>query len=599
MKLCPRCRRRADDGAETCAVCGGTLIEIAACPHCGKPNEAKAEQCVFCGKPMKKEAPKEEEWFFPVKKAPEEEAESGTSAEAPEKEEPAEARSRKTEEKAPAKKTGEGRRKKAFAAIAAVLLIAAALIATVAAAAGREPSAKYALYLKDGSLYGAKLPGGATERIEESGRQYHATQISVNGKYAVIFEEDGGALYLKKLSSKKAAAMVNDGVKSFLLSSDGKSVVYLKNGVLHRLTVATGRDKAYTKTQNVAEFTISSDAKTILYITANGKLGFIKNGRERANVASDAGPVLYTSEDLKVAYFMNDDTVCRLKLTKAGKPEEVAFGMEKAYIAGKNTAYFVVRNGDGGIALQYYNGRKTVTVEKDLKAVQSAEDGVTLPLFYTRADDEHTVYAALGRRAVKVKGLDAAMLKEAIHVSPDGKTAFALTYGKDLLRMRISKIAVSAAKKYDADVEAFGGFTGDGTEYYFKDHLTGSVFSIEATLYIKGKRSAQTVYRNSATSVGKMLYFTDVAMNLYVYDGKTVKKIVTGVYAFLVLYDGRATVLRNFTGPQSPDAEGSGDLYYYNGKRAKKLDSGVSALLSGNAAGYYRQPFYVYPGEDE
>lgn len=335
------------------------------CPHCGQATAADGMFCECCGQPINAAQP-------PV---------GGNAAAVPaampgytapvvgEAAAPAQSPVQKMTAKIKALP------KKILAIIAAaavlVVVVLAAVIVSVAGGSVKPP----VLYYADGELQGVmqgqwNKPFEVTKNFGGLLSESYAmmTQYSENGRY--MFYMDGGGLYyrdLKKNNAKVDGTKIDSDIEGyFQITPNGKYVLYIKSGKLYEHNLK----EKNSLNSDVEGFLLSKDGKTVLYQTDDGDLYTKAVGSKKDAVKVDSEAELkYFSEDMKTLYYTKDDAL----YVKSGNKdkEKIAEGddVNKVIGFGGKEVYFFNDASTTGTAADY--------VDDDMK---SADDAMVEPV---------------------------------------------------------------------------------------------------------------------------------------------------------------------------------------------------------------------------
>ena len=300
--FCPNCSKELPDGTKFCGSCG-TPIAVSQTPM------APAEPEVI-------EAPVYE---APAYEAPAYEAPEATTYEAPVAApiKPAEKKSVDvmgivnkvkdtvvdTVKKIPSK----------YLKIGAAALVVVLLIVLVSNLFGGEKAPNYGLYLKEDEAYFTNLNGKAGNMITKKALEDYI--ITQDGK-KLFFIDGKGDLYYVKTPGKKEATKLDSNVSEFMVSENGKIVIYEKNGDLYQHNLKKEEKIA----KDVSVEALSPDCKIIYYRNDDGDLICWKNGKEEE--IDDDVYILHASEDRKTIIYTDGEDLFTKKVGK--KAKEVA-----------------------------------------------------------------------------------------------------------------------------------------------------------------------------------------------------------------------------------------------------------------------------------
>lgn len=279
MSVCPNCNYEASGTEKFCPNCGKELFENIFCPQCGSLTTSEFAFCQKCGASIKEEDVAVNE--------PEIASESAAQ---PTQEDAAQAADTcenlfEAEKISGQNKKGFFSKKKLIAAVALILVVAVALSASLIYFSAQKRR-NFVLYYKNGNTY----LGGGFEKVKLS----ESTLSAWNGTVPVYSEDykklffadeitsNGFTLRYLNMSNPEEDQRISKNVSSYQISSNGKKVVFIKNGDLY-LSNLKEDDKLKS---DVTSYSISQNGKRIVYLTDSGKLYIAKNADDETKIAS-------------------------------------------------------------------------------------------------------------------------------------------------------------------------------------------------------------------------------------------------------------------------------------------------------------------------
>jgi len=389
MILCPNCQKELPDGSKFCGFCGTALPSAPVCPSCGNQVAPESAFCQFCGANLKAaptpaptvelapEAPVYVAPAAPVYVAPAAPVDAAPVAE-PVYEAPAYEAPAPAEE--PKKKKGIPGWLKALigVGVAGIGLLFLLIVAVVAILIfHKSPDHNLALYMKDQEIFltdASKIaPWQVTDELFEDATEStsvfaYLTQISEDGKkifFADEIDEEGYSLYYRstKNGKKEAVKLDSDLTDFYQVNDKGTLVTYLKDGDLYQHNLQE-REKIASE---VGGFLITADGKTVLYEKEDSL--YRKEGKQDpVKLASDIESLEYVSEDLQTLYYTKEESLYRIQ--KGGDPEKIASEIAQMLeVYGSGECYYLGLN------------RETLNYADFVEDDKAAEDaGVTRPV---------------------------------------------------------------------------------------------------------------------------------------------------------------------------------------------------------------------------
>ena len=249
MSTCPNCNKQLEEGVKICDACG---TEIAEAVETGERDNIQANAV-----------------FEPVTESFEAEAEPVAKSNLP--------------------KLPFELNKKILAFGAAALAIILVLAIVVSALfTGGEPN--YALYMKEGELMYYGMSGDPWQVSDDmDGNSSALNLVSKDGK-KIFFIQDGD-LYVRNVESKKDAEKLGTEVESYMISEDGKRVLFeTEDGNIYTHNLKE-RKKIDSEIDSVVGF--SKDLKKVIYTkdagsedNENAKDIYLYNGKEPVKLES-------------------------------------------------------------------------------------------------------------------------------------------------------------------------------------------------------------------------------------------------------------------------------------------------------------------------
>lgn len=387
MITCPKCQKQLEDGTQFCDACGEKITETVFCPNCGNATSTEFAFCQNCGATLAAEA------------APE-------AAPAAPKAAPAAAVVAKVK-KLPKKLLMIG-----AAALAAIVLIAVILV--IALSGGKN---NYVLYMKDNEVFFTQVskikPMQVTEDLldgkddlTDSAIQRAASQnqiiMSKDGKNLFFgdefeFTEDGyiksyTLYYRSAKDAKKEAVKLDSGVNGYMISENGKSVVYMKDGsvYMHNLKEKTKIINEY------ADFSMSKDMKVFFWTDEEGDLYMKKAGQDKKKLDSEVGDIKYVNEKGSAVWYTKnyDEESGEYDLFKHNTKDKEKVAAEVTSVFGlsdEGTFYFIKKETEEKALFDFVNNDTSEAPEylvEELKNTKTEYATKTLTYFNGKENKE-------------------------------------------------------------------------------------------------------------------------------------------------------------------------------------------------------------------
>lgn len=437
--------------------------------------------------------------------------------------------------------------------IGAAALALILVIVLVSSLFGGEKAPNYGLYMKEDEVYFTNLNGKAGNMITKKDLEDYT--ISKDGK-KLFFIDGKGDLYYVNTPGKKEATKLDSKVSDFMVSENGKIVIYEKNGDLYKHNLK--KEEKIAKDVNIQA--LSPDGKIIYYRNDDGDLICWKNGKEEE--IDDDVYILYTSEDGKTIVYTDGEDLFTKKVGK--KAKEVATDIAGASNLNKDGGFYFWTYPEADMedyfddddvsgemnflsTLYYFNGSKAkkiadnVYVDTDYTAT-NASFNRTMIMYYqfgkvaegeldydelmdlmeddmdyeeamiellTEVSGKCNRYIGINGKAGKCK-IEDEIYK--LYLSSNGKTMYALVDVDDgegtLMKASVSGNKVKSFKEVDTDVAVNGvkGFLytyanfglSEIPDANFSDLFVyfKDVKNGEGELCINGKSAAEDVYTN-------------------------------------------------------------------------------------------------------
>lgn len=251
---------------------------------------------------------------------------------------------------------------------AVVGVIALVIILSIVLSSGMP---NYAIYTKDGVLCYNDL-GDKKTGVEIEDRASFAL-LSSDGK--TIFFQKEGNVYYRNINKKNAEAekfLSNVDLDNCFISENGKIFTYIKDGDLYQKKL--GSDEATKIAKAVSDFTVTPDGGKVLYVTNESDVYYVKKvGKNPVKVVSgvDEDGIELISEDLKTILYLKDNS---LYSVVAGKDSnKIASDVSNVYAADFKNVYYTTKTevkegeniNDDTVTLNFYNGKESFKLAKD------------------------------------------------------------------------------------------------------------------------------------------------------------------------------------------------------------------------------------------
>lgn len=265
------------------------------CPKCSKELEEGAQFCDSCGAPIPQEAPAEKK-KFPVK---------------------------------PVLFGVLG-----VALIAVIIFIAFTLLS---GGKGSGGGSSYALYVKDDEIFFSDLkknsaPWQLTARLTGSSNVDDSelahlgyslgqvTCVSEDGKYIFFPDKTDNtsgsfSLYYRETSKPNGEAVkIDSDVYTYVVSSSGSVVTYRKGNEGNLYQYKLSKDSKDKVASEVRSFVVSDDGKSVIYMNYDGNIYLQSGDKDKEKLAGDVSSMVRVTDDLKTVYYLKDDALYKQTL---------------------------------------------------------------------------------------------------------------------------------------------------------------------------------------------------------------------------------------------------------------------------------------------
>lgn len=339
MITCPNCKGSLNDNARFCAYCGAALqaVPIQTEPETEQPEsdavqiapERTEENTVYSGNSFVNPAP-----------AP------------------------KTEPK----KKGKAGKVVLFSLLGLLLLgilIAVSVFAVnLIINSSSEKVPEYTLFCQDSELYYWDFDKNGPVRVSRQilEEDISSDKLSFFAEYSLPYKcrinsdgdrlfypdknesiedfDDGYNLYYRdpnKLTEQPVK--VDSDITSYDITSDGNTVIYVKNGGLYKLNIKNNiKDKL---SSDCGEFLLSSDGKRILF-NIDGDFYVIIDGRQKELICSNAEKLNYCDDDITLLYYTVDGCLYKHEIGKTR--QKIASDIEKVIEISENGKIYYLRS---------------------------------------------------------------------------------------------------------------------------------------------------------------------------------------------------------------------------------------------------------------
>ncbi len=251
---------------------------------------------------------------------------------------------------------------------AVVGVIALVIILAIVLSSGMP---NYAIYTKDDVLCYNDLGDNKTG-IEIDDKASFAL-LSSDGK-TMFFQKEGN-IYYRNINKKNAEAekfLSNVYLDSCFISENGKIFTYIKDGDLYQKKL--GSDEATKIAKEVSDFTVTPNGGKVLYVTNESDVYYVKKvGKDPVRVVGgvDEYGIKHISEDLKTILYVKENS---LYSVVAGKDSnKIASDVSSVYAADFKNIYYTTKEEikEGEVVkeikytLNFYNGKESFKLAKD------------------------------------------------------------------------------------------------------------------------------------------------------------------------------------------------------------------------------------------
>ena len=564
---CPKCNAEVADHVKFCGKCGSkieappvveTEIPKKYCPQCGKEVSSDAGFCKECGKNLAVQQPEVE---VPKVEPP--------TVEAVKEVEPSPAEPVTPPVVAPIEETPKPSTKffsKRNIIIAAVALVIICVILVIPKGSSKSSHDTDLMVYTDNDKVYVLAEGGTGERIKAS--TYTTLLMSKDGK--IIYSLDDGDLYVKE-GSKEAEKVVSD-IKFFTITTDGKTVAYIKDPDSY------GIGDLYVKSLGKEAVKISSDVGTNVELSPNGQyVSFTavdtKNWEYTGYVAKIGKDKVKLGEyfpiyiDDKGTVLMIDEADV-LYLNQYEKDREKIANDVCDIIVNNNTSKIMYTNYSGD--LYYYNGKDKEKIDSNVYYFEKIQDVArvhsTGQLYQVDRKDINLVYYKSNGLYVTYDGNEAQKVSSGvdtgISISEDFKTII-YDYKDKIIKKTFSATKMTSEEELADNVEDFYisrnqkylVYYDDDEDYYMykevgakkatklKEDIEVVLVEDNGTIYFRNDIDALYVTKNQkdytklkddvvsmVSNNAGLLYFRDEDGTLYSSNnGKTPVKIASDI----------------------------------------------------------------------
>lgn len=241
----------------------------------------------------------------------------------------------------------------------AMLLVLTSIPAQGFCTKPEDQNSDYAFYNKNGKIYyvNTKDPKKLKETPLISGEKQlpekNASErpgndvVLVPGKQAAVFFEDlnsshDNALYYKSLNKKETALLIDDKVNDYIVSKDGKHLLYTK-GEAHSLFLWDFDSKQGNALgENVRHYEFSKEGASLIFIQKDA-LYAKSRGKKAEKVAQDVDHIHYFNEDATDFLYSKAET---LYSNKKGREEKISDNAFILKIFDSGRGYFISKSKD-------------------------------------------------------------------------------------------------------------------------------------------------------------------------------------------------------------------------------------------------------------
>lgn len=261
-------------------------------------------------------------------------------------------------------------------AVSLVLLLAVALSLCAcggSASTAGEKHADYAMYIKDSELYFNDLKNGSvqlTSRLLEDGDMEESDfekyeklfsgyiYVSPDGKLAVypdkIGDDDGFSIYYSHIDNGKAEqGKIDSNIATYTVNTDGTMVTYSKyvdgEETIYRYSL---KDDSKEKiASNIKGFDVSEDGTKLFYVSEEGALYTLFDGKEKEKLVGSISEVVYYTDDLSTFYYIKDEAL--YKHTVGADKEKIDSDVYKALKVYDSGEIYYLKNKSDGEAVTF------------------------------------------------------------------------------------------------------------------------------------------------------------------------------------------------------------------------------------------------------
>ncbi|MDO4793844.1 MAG: hypothetical protein Q3993_06640 [Filifactor alocis] len=241
----------------------------------------------------------------------------------------------------------------------AILLVLTSIPAQGFCTKAQDQNSDYAFYNKNGKIFyvNTKDPKNLKETPLTSGEKQlpdkNASErpqndvVLVPGKQAAVFFEDlnsshDNALYYKVLDKKESALLIDDKVNDYIVSKDGKELLYSK-GESHSLFLWSFDSKQKEALgEDVYHYEFSKEGRSLIF-TQKDALYAKSRGKKAEKIAQNVDHIHYFNEDASDFLYSKEET---LYSNKKGKEEKISDDTIVLRIFDSGRGYFISKSKD-------------------------------------------------------------------------------------------------------------------------------------------------------------------------------------------------------------------------------------------------------------
>lgn len=448
-------------------------------------------------------------------------------------------------------------------------------------------SLEYALYGKDEEVFISKVSNISPKQVtNDYGENYFdnnlgiSYRLSENGRKVFFFDYGSNNLYYRTSKLNKESIFLASNVLNYDINESANLLTYLKDG--NELYQHNLKNQLNMIDNNVVSFVVSDDGKTVLYtkfIDNAYSVYRYKFGKASELAIADISSISHISDDLKTIIYVKKGNLFKEKI--GSKAQKISINIDRVIkVYDENRLYFTAKDPETSTdSLYYYSGKKAKCVINDFSGfTECAEENPAIAFRVTK-DGKATYFIAVEDKVSEINK----SVFDNVYVDPSGKSIHFIadadpkTYIGDLYKASISKNGVKNVKLIDKKV--YGGkYLDKGKFAYLKNYnsqnISGEVFINGKSLGVdiswlemkyNSKKDSLIFFRNTNGRIGDM----------YVYKNGKSKIISENVLIsnYCITENGNILYLADFSETYSV-----GDLYLFNGSKSKGVDLGVSYI---------------------